>query len=948
MTMKHTHNRMVALAAFAMLAFGLHARQNVRYVDYVESTGTGVSTASYVKLDDVKPTGKWKIKIDFSVRDANWIMTIFSCKKMIAGGTYKRLNLYNISGKYRLDMLADNGTGIQHKTGIDAVADFRQTFVYDAGKLYLDGALIVDASSENGLLTSENCEPIAIFGDPTVSESGFTNVGRGKIFRVRMWDEDGVEVCDLHPCIDSEGVAALYDSVNDQIHRSLGKAFSAGNAIPPEGVEFIEYVQTKRSTTDPVKGQWFNTGVIPDYGGRIEVECESRESSTKVYPVWRTYTQTGETRALSITVMGTTGMRCDLGTNLQTGRATYTGVRRTYTYDAGVFSVDGNVMADRSSEISGLEALDHEIVLGATYDLSNTAASPEHPSLVKSTPENCNANFSNIRIYRFRCWDADGNLKSDLRPARDASGTVALYDTVRNKFIYHSYGGVEAYTAEAYADYAAIQGGDAVVCPSDVALEYVETKGDVAGGRQFFDTGFVPSGAVKFEMDVQSLRSYTGNNYAFLTDRSATSPASANKLNLYCLKNSGVRFDVNGTRQSTGYKPEANRYLVSYNAGVLKFDSTQVGNLSAAAAGMSDATNRIFLLASGKDGRPTLEQSADSNFANARLYGMKIWDRDGGTLMRDFEPRLDAAGVAGLYDKVGDKFYHSCSNEAVAGPRVGVPTQAQIDAASGVMDDAVFNEDGAKLSARSAFVQSATGAVICPYAGKTRTVGYAHFPQSFSTMASDGDTLVTATTGYAPLGTPFASAAGTSWTAVVRVRREAKGLGALMDTVLSLGTECDKDRVQIGFSGTEATRRLDVRVGRQEWPELAGVLAPAGEWLDVAVVADASASSVRVALCRSGAESMWMEKQFAVDGDSLTNMAARATWNVSVGGVAEASGVEAGRLSSEGKWTMFDEPLEAFKGDVQRVILWNRALSDAEVLAAFSQIPPRGFMLIIR
>ena len=91
-----------------------------------------------------------------------------------------------------------------------------------------------------------------------------------------------------------------------------------------------------------------------------------------------------------------------------------------------------------------------------------------------------------------------------------------------------------------------------------------------------------------------------------------------------------------------------------------------------------------------------------------------------------------------------------------------------------------------------------------------------------------------------------------------------------------------------------------------------------------------------------------MEKQFAVDGDSLKNMAARATWNVSVGGVAEASGVEAGRLSSEGKWTMFDEPLEAFKGDVQRVILWNRALSDAEVLAAFSQIPPRGFTLIIR
>lgn len=939
MTMKHTHNRMVALAAFAMLALGLHARQNVTYVDYVESTGNASATASYVLLDNIKPTGKWKIKVDFSVRYVGSVMAIFSCKYRPSDS--KRLNLYNISGKYRLDMYNNS----QHPTGVGATANFRQTMVYDAGKLYLDGVLIADASSENGLLTSENCEPIEIFGDRNASD--YNNLGYGKIFRVRMWDEDGIEVCDLHPCLDSEGVAALYDSVNDQIHYSLGKAFSAGSVIPPEGVEFIEYVQTKRSTSGSSKGQWFNTGVIPDYGGRIEVECESMESSTKVYPVWRTYTLTGGTRSLSIIVMGATGMRCDLGTNLQTGRATYTGVRRTYTYDAGVFSVDGNVMADRTSEISGLAALDHEIVLGATYDLSSTAASPEHPSLVKSTPENCNANFSNIRIYRFRYWDAEGNLKSDLRPARDASGTAALFDTVRNKFIYHSYGGNEAYTAAVYADYATMQGGDAVVCPSDVALEYVETEGDVAGGRQFFDTGFVPSGAAKFEMDVQSLRDYTGNNYAFVTDRSSTS-ASANKLNLYCLKNSGVRFDVNGTQQSTGYKPEANRYLVTYNAGVLKFDSTQVWDLSAAAATMSDATNRIFLLASGKGGRPTLEQSADSNFANARLYGMKIWDRDGGTLMRDFEPRLDAAGVAGLYDKVGDKFYHSCSNEAVAGPRVGVPTQAQIDAASGVMDDAVFNEDGAKLSARSAFVQSATGAVICPYAGKTRTVGYAHFPQSFSTTASDGDTLVTATTGYAPLGTPFASAAGTSWTAVVRVRREAKGLGALMDTVLSLGTECDKDRVQIGFSGTEATRRLDVRAGRYQWPELGGLSVPAGEWLDIAVVADASASSMRIALCRSGAEPLWMEKTFLQDGALMTNMAARATWNVKLGGVADATAAEVGRISSEGKWTMFDDPLEAFKGDVQRVALWNRALSDAEVLAAFSQVPQIGLLIFVR
>ena len=926
-----------------------HARQSVTYIEYVASANTGSSTASYVKLDNIKPTGKWKIKVDFSVEDASSIMAIFSCKRSTSSIQWKRLNLYNISGEYRLDMLADNGTGLRHLTGAHAVADFRQTFVYDAGKLYLDGRLVVDASSENGLLTADNREPIVIFGDPRLEGQTFTNLGKGKIYRVRMWDETGVEVCDLHPCLDSNDVAALYDSVNDTIHYSLGAAFKPGAVVPPEGVEFIEYVQTKRNTSGSVKGQWFNTGIIPEYGGRIEVDFASMEASvTKVYPVWRTYSRTGSTRHLSMIYMGTGagyGLRCDLGTTQTTGRPAFYGVRRTYVYDAGVFSVDGNVIIDRSAEISSLTDLDHEIVLGATYDLSNTAASSAKPSLVASTPDNCNANFSQVRIYRFRYWDASGVLKSDLRPARDVAGTAALYDTVRSKFIYHLSGGAVAYTDEEYADYAIIQGGGSVVCTSATALEYVETQGDVEGGRQFFDTGFEPSGAAKFTMDVQSLRNYTGANYAFFTDRFST---SANKLNLYCLKDTGLRFDITTTKQATGYKPGTQRYSVLYNGGVLKFNDDLVWDLSTEAATLTTPTNRLFLFASAKSGQSALTQLADSNYAKARLYGMKIWEREGGTFLRDFEPRLDAVGVAGLYDKVGDKFYHSCSNVAVAGPRVGVPSAAQIEAAANVMADAVFDETGFKLAARSAFVQQSKESVGCPYVGKARTADCAYFPQSFTTTVVENGQTVTATTGYASLGSPFSSEEGTSWTAVMRVRRAAKGVDDFMDTVLSLGTECEKDRVRIGFSGPEAERRLDVRVGRYQWPELAGVSAPANAWFDIAVVANATASSVRVALCRSGEEPVWMEKSFAVDGISLTNMAARATWNVTLGGVAASSGSEVGRKSSSDTWTMFDSALEAFKGDVQSVALWNRALSDAEVYAAFSQAPATGLTVIIK
>ena len=449
-------------------------------------------------------------------------------------------------------------------------------------------------------------------------------------------------------------------------------------------------------------------------------------------------------------------------------------------------------------------------------------------------------------------------------------------------------------------------------------------------------------------MDFAPLENSADSFYAIFTDRANTSPDSANKLNLDKIWRNGLRFDVNGVKQQTAYVPSLERATVLYNAGLLKYGNDTVYDHSAAAAGMSNPTNRLFLFASGKAGRPTLESSADSNFARARLYGMKIWDKDGGALLRDFEPRLDTAGVAGLYDKAGDKFYHSCSNAAVAGPRIGVPTAADIEAAADVLDDAVVNLAGSKLAARAAFAQRAAGSVEFPFAGKTVTADYARFPQSFATAASGGDTLVTATTGYAALGAPFSSAAGTSWSAVMRLRREAKGVGGASDTVLWLGTECDKDGVRIGFTGPEASRRLDVRAGRHQWPELGGVQAPAGEWFDLAVVADAGNSSLRVAFCRSGAEPVWMEKTFARDGALLTNMAARSTWSVKLGGVAEASAAEVGRISAEGKWTMFGEALEAFKGDVQSVALWSRALTDAEVLAAFSERPKTATTIVLR
>ena len=367
---------------------------------------------------------------------------------------------------------------------------------------------------------------------------------------------------------------------------------------------------------------------------------------------------------------------------------------------------------------------------------------------------------------------------------------------------------------------------------------------------------------------------------------------------------------------------------------------------------MGSAGWRLYLCANGTDYSANLY-----NFTALDIYGVKIWDHDGGTLIRDFVPARTASGFVGLYDEAGDKFYKSGNDyvstgrdvSAIAGT-TNAPTAAQIEATGDVRASATLAKAGSKIAVPGGFAQRAEENVACPFAGRTATVTCASFPQSFTVAAAgEGTNVVTATTGFASLGKPFASAAGTSWTAVLRVRREAKGVD-VADTVLSLGSDCAKDGLEIGFCGSEANRRLDVRVGGEVWPGLSGFLAPAGDWLDIAVAVDASTGAVRVYYCREGQSVIWADKTFAASAtsESLVNLAARATWSVKVGGEVAVTSAEVGRIV-DGKWTMFDNALKAFKGSVESVALWSRKLSDAEVLAAFNEVSRTGaFVLIVR
>ena len=191
-----------------------NAREAVTYLDYVT-----VPSGAYAFLTDVKPEGDWKIKVDF-VSSMTGTFGLFCCND--SNDSYKkRLNLYHISGGgngWRLDVNHDSGTGGNGGlSGVNVKLNVRQTMVYDAGKVFLDGTQIIDRSSDVTGVTSANAAPIALFANNS-SKDKWVNFGEGRIYGAQIWNDEGTLVRYLgnqqfEPATDLSGFRVRYEDI---------------------------------------------------------------------------------------------------------------------------------------------------------------------------------------------------------------------------------------------------------------------------------------------------------------------------------------------------------------------------------------------------------------------------------------------------------------------------------------------------------------------------------------------------------------------------------------------------------------------------------------------------------------------------------------------------------------------------------------------------------------
>ena len=218
----------LAMAVAAATAIVARAAEVARFVEYIETDGTGSAAGEYVMLD-YKPTASSVVEMDVTPLDLSFNSAFFCARG--AYTDYGTFTLFNVANNgLRWDY---NRTTAQYETGL--AEGVRQTIRAAPDGLWIDGvkSSTINVSPANytpankmvlfaSYLTSINSSPSNM--------QKADNWAKMRLHSFKAWDDSGETLkVHLRPCVDTDGVACLYDIVNERLYYNgkSGKALTA-------------------------------------------------------------------------------------------------------------------------------------------------------------------------------------------------------------------------------------------------------------------------------------------------------------------------------------------------------------------------------------------------------------------------------------------------------------------------------------------------------------------------------------------------------------------------------------------------------------------------------------------------------------------------------------------------------------------------------------------------
>ena len=254
---------------------------------------------------------------------------------------------------------------------------------------------------------------------------------------------------------------------------------------------------------------------------------------------------------------------------------------------------------------------------------------------------------SSVRVYSLKIYDGSGTIVRDFVPGVK-DGVAGLYDIQNDKW----------YQSQSTTALVAGPGVSRNNTP-DKILEYVESN-----GHQWVDVGAIPqTKAMTFDADIAWMDGAAANA-SFLAQ-------SHNGRNVFIVQGSNPQtikcyWTMDTGPADTGVTPNGERHRFVVSTSGTKLTVTVDGgspiSSSSNVGTPPQSTKTLYLFAQHQG-----DGTALANYSSVKLYGLKIYGQYGEPL-RDFVPGLKD-DVAGLYDKVEDKWYYSGSGTAlIPGP----------------------------------------------------------------------------------------------------------------------------------------------------------------------------------------------------------------------------------------------------------------------------------------
>ena len=254
-----------------------------------------------------------------------------------------------------------------------------------------------------------------------------------------------------------------------------------------------------------------------------------------------------------------------------------------------------------------------------------------------------------------------------------------------------------------------------------------------------------------------------------------------------------------------------------------------------------------------------------------------------------------------------------------------------------------------------AILRFANEAVHCPYSGQTIQSDCINLRQEFNctTNTSGGDVTITADGRITriTLSNVFKdlNEESQNWSMIIRCRREAapKPAASMRDYLISIGYSWDNHSgLLLGFAGDNMTNRYfrifagadqTFAKGQDGWRSTSWT----NSWTDIGITVEGW--KMKVWYVQENGPLMKAEKTYAYNASTITQLAAKPDWNVVVG--LEKNGDIWGGGSPycrvvNGVAQSAQPCCNCFKGAIQQLGFWTRALSEAEILEAMGAPAP--------